>query len=184
MEGKKKNRLKDIQAVIMDVDGVLTNGMIIMGDGNIELKCFHVRDGMAITIAKECGLKIGFITSRSSEIVRRRSDELKIDYLFMGVRDKVTKLKEISVVEKIPLERICYIGDDIIDIPVLRKVGFSATVFDAPDEVKSHVDYISKNKGGAEAVRDIIQHILMAQGRWSKSIELMIEKWEKGCKEI
>lgn len=180
MPERKKPRLEDIEAIFMDVDGVLTNGMIVLGSGDMEIKCFHVRDGMAITIAKECGMKIGFITSRSSEIVKKRGEELRVDYIFQGVRDKAAKIKEISASEKIPLHRMGYIGDDINDIVVLKKVGFSATVSDAPEEVKSSVDYISKNKGGNEAVRDIVQHILTAQNKWSETISMMIEKWDKG----
>lgn len=183
MSIRKKARLEDIEAVLMDVDGVLTNGMIILGQGNTELKCFHVRDGMAITVARECGLKIGFVTSRTSEIVKRRGEELGVDYVFQGVQDKVSKIKEISDSENIPLDRLCFIGDDINDIVVLRRVGFSATVSDAPDEVKSSADYVSANKGGAEAVRDIIRHILTAQSKWSETINRMIEKWDKGFQE-
>lgn len=173
------SNLKDISAIIMDVDGILTDGKIILGSGNIELKSFHVRDGMAINIARNCGMKIGFITSRTSEVVKNRSEELKIDYLFQGVRNKLSKLLEISSSENIPLENICYIGDDIPDIPALRRVGFAATVSDAPDEVKSSVSYVSKNKGGMEAVRDIIQYILISQGKWKETISSMIEEWEK-----
>lgn len=172
--------MRNIQAIIMDVDGVLTDGMVILGSGKTELKAFNIRDGMAITIARRCGMKIGFITSRTSEAVQRRAIELKIDYLFQGVRDKSTKIQEISLAEKIPLEGICFIGDDIIDIPVLKKVGYSATVSDAPDEVKSCVSYISKSAGGREAVRDIIRHVLTHQGKWKETIDSMVTDWERG----
>ena len=169
-----------VQAIIMDVDGVLTDGSIIMGNGDQEFKSFHVRDGMAITVARKCGIKTGFITSRKSEIVRRRAEELNIDYLFQGVRDKMSKLKEISTREGIPLENVCYIGDDFLDIPILRQVGFAATVQDAPDEVKACVSYVSPNCGGREAVRDIIRHVLISQGKWETTVVAMISDWEKG----
>ena len=181
MLSSQRNDLNNIRAIIMDVDGVLTDGMVILGSGNAELKSFHIRDGMAMTIARRCGLKIGFITSRTSDVVQRRGEELQIDYLFQGVRDKLSKLMEISLSENIPLESICYIGDDIIDIPILRRVGFSATVFDAPDEVKSCVSYVSKNRGGREAIRDIIQYIVGHQGKWKKATASMIEEWEQGA---
>ena len=176
----QENNLRNIQAIIMDVDGVLTDGMVILGSGKTELKAFNIRDGMAITIARRCGMKIGFITSRTSEAVQRRADELKIDYLFQEVRDKYAKIQEISLAGNIPLESICFIGDDIIDIPVLKKVGYSATVADAPDEVKSCVSYVSKSKGGREAVRDIIRHILAHQDKWEKTIDAMVSDWERG----
>lgn len=177
---KNKNySLNDIRAIIMDVDGILTDGKIILGSGNTEFKAFHVRDGMAINIARKCGMKIGFITSRTSEVVQKRSEELKIHYLFQGVKNKLSKLIEISSSENIPLEEICYIGDDIGDIPILKRVGFAATTCDAPEEVKSFVNYVSKNKGGMEAVRDIIQYILIAQNKWTETIESMIGEWER-----
>lgn len=183
MSGSQRDDLNDIRAIIMDVDGVLTDGTVILGSGKTELKSFNIRDGMAITIARRCGMKIGFITSRVSEAVQRRGEELQIDYLLQGVRDKLSKLMEISLSENIPLESICYIGDDITDIPILRRVGFSATVVDAPDEVKSCVSYVSRNKGGREAVRDIIRHILICQGKWQETIDAMIKDWEKGAVE-
>lgn len=176
MSSNQKRDLSIVQAIIMDVDGVLTDGKIILGEGNVELKSFHARDGMAINIARKCGMKVGFITSRASEAVKRRGEELKIDYLFQGVKDKLSKLVEISRSEKIPLENICYIGDDINDIPILRRVGFSATVSDAPDEVKSCAAYVSRNHGGNEAVRDIIQYILSKQGKWRKTINGLASK--------
>lgn len=177
----QENNLRNVQAIIMDVDGVLTDGMVVLGSGKAELKSFNIRDGMAITIARRAGMKIGFITSRTSEAVERRGKELQIDYLCQGVRDKLAKLIEISQSENIPLESICYIGDDIIDIPILRRVGFSATVLDAPDEVKSCVAYVSKNEGGKEAVRDIIRHILTHQNKWQETIDSMITDWETGA---
>ena len=177
----QENNLRNVQAVIMDVDGVLTDGMVVLGSGKAELKSFNIRDGMAITIARRGGMKIGFITSRTSEAVERRGKELQIDYLLQGVRNKLSKVMEISLSENIPLESICYIGDDIIDIPILRRVGFSATVLDAPDEVKSCVAYVSKNEGGREAVRDIIRHILTHQNKWQETIDLMVTDWETGA---
>jgi 3-deoxy-D-manno-octulosonate 8-phosphate phosphatase (KDO 8-P phosphatase) len=173
----KKNPLNDIRLIIMDVDGVLTDGRITLGN-NIELKSFHVRDGMAIAIARKCNVKIGFITNRTSVAVTKRSEELQIDYVFQGVKNKLSKMKEICIRENISMSEICYIGDDIIDIPILRRVGFSATVSDAPDEVKSCVHYVSDKKGGKEAVRDIIQFILTSQGKWETTIETMITELE------
>jgi len=173
----EKSNLAGIRAIFMDVDGILTDGKIILGN-SIELKSFHVRDGMAIAIARRCNIKIGFITNRSSDAVKRRADELKIDFLSQGTHNKLSCLKEISSTEKISMNEICYIGDDIIDIPVLKNVGFSATVADAPDEIKRCVHYISKKNGGCEAVRDIIQHVLSAQGKWDRTINDMISEIE------
>lgn len=175
MADGKKCKMKNIRAIILDVDGVLTDGKIILGGGNAELKSFHVQDGMAITIARNCGIKIGFVTNRTSEATEKRAKELKINYLFQGVKDKLSKLREISRSENIPLKNICYVGDDITDIPALQRVGFSATVFDAPKEIKSRVSYVSKNRGGNGAVRDIIETILTCQGKWEKAINSAIK---------
>ena len=179
MYNQQRNNLANIRAIIMDVDGVLTDGTIYLGSGNTELKAFHVRDGMAINLARRCGMKIGFMSSRASEVVQVRGEELQIDFLFQGVKNKLSKLLEISASENIPLPNICYVGDDIVDIPVLKTVGFPATVCDAPEEVKSCASFVSKNKGGREAVRDIIQHILTHQGKWKETIDSMIRDWEQ-----
>ena len=179
MYNQQRNNLANIRAIIMDVDGVLTDGTIYLGSGNTELKAFHVRDGMAINLARRCGMKIGFMSSRASEVVQVRGEELQIDFLFQGVKNKLSKLLEISASENIPLLNICYVGDDIVDIPVLKTVGFPATVCDAPEEVKSCASFVSKNKGGREAVRDIIQHILTHQGKWKETIDSMIRDWEQ-----
>ena len=168
---KKEDNLKKIQAIMMDVDGVLTDAKIILGSNNIELKAFNVRDGLAITIASKCGLKIGFITGRTSDVVGVRGEDLKVDYIYQGVTDKLSKLKEIASDEEIPLENICYIGDDLVDIKLLNAVGFSATVADAPEEVRSCVSFISSKKGGDGAVREIIEYILKAQGKWQQSVD-------------
>lgn len=161
----KKDNLERIQAIMMDVDGVLTDAKIILGS-NIELKVFNVRDGLAIAVAKKCGLKTGFITSRVSDAVERRGKELDVDYIYQGVKDKLSKLNEIISKEGISLENVCYVGDDLVDIEVLNAVGFSATVADAPEEVKSCASFVSSKKGGEGAVREIIEHILKAQSKW------------------
>ncbi|SDF58173.1 3-deoxy-D-manno-octulosonate 8-phosphate phosphatase (KDO 8-P phosphatase) [Methanolobus vulcani] len=167
-----------ISAILMDVDGVLTNGTVILGNNNAEFKEFNVRDGMAISIARRCGIKIGFITSRQSEAVELRGKELNIDYLFQDAKSKLAVVEQISSSESIPLNKMCYIGDDVVDVPVLKKVGFPATVKDAPEEIKSYVSYVSAFNGGEGAVRDIIKYILSEGNRWQSTIELVIKELE------
>ena len=157
----------------MDVDGVLTDGRIILGK-NEELKFFNVHDGMGITLAKKSGMKIGIITSRTSKAVERRAEELEMDYIIQGNKNKLESLNKILKVENIDYQNVCYIGDDITDIPLLRKVGFSATVDDAPEYVKSEASYISDKPGGRGAVRDIIEYILKRKGCLNSTIEDMI----------
>lgn len=160
----------------MDVDGVLTDGRIILGKKD-ELKFFNVHDGMGITIAKRSGLKVGIITSRISDAVERRAEELNMDYIIQSSKNKLRSLNEIMKIENIDYKNVCYIGDDIIDIPVFRKVGFSATVNDAPDNIKSAVSYVSSKSGGRGAVRDIIEYVLKCKGILNFTIDAMICEW-------
>ena len=170
------DKLQQIKLIIMDVDGVLTDGRIVLGKEE-ELKFFDVRDGMGITIAKRSGLKVGIITGRTSEAVERRAKELKMDYIIQGSKNKLKSLDEIIKIENIYYQNVCYIGDDIIDIPLFRKVGFSATVNDAPEYVKSEVFYVSNKLGGRGAVRDIIEYILKGKEILNSLIEDMINDW-------
>ena len=162
----------------MDVDGVLTDGRIVLGNDD-ELKFFDVRDGMGITLAKRSGMKVGIITSRTSEAVEKRAKELNMDYIFQGNEIKLKSLDEIIESENMDYQNICYIGDDIVDIPLFRKVGFSATVNDAPEYVKSEVSYVSNKLGGRGAVRDIIEYILKCNGTLNAIIEEMVNDWSE-----
>lgn len=165
-----KENLQEIKLIIMDVDGVLTDGRIILGKDE-ELKFFDVHDGIGIAIAKRSGLKVGIITSRKSKAVEKRAKELKIDYTIQGSKNKLKSLDEILKIENLSYQNVCYIGDDINDILLFRKVNFSATVNDAPDYVKSKVSYVSNKLGGRGAVRDIIEYILKCKGTLNSTIE-------------
>jgi len=158
----------------MDVDGVLTDGRIILGKKE-ELKFFDVHDGMGITIAKRSGMKVGIITGRTSEAVEKRAKELKMDYIIQGSKNKLKSLDEILKIENIDYQNVCYIGDDILDIPLFRKVAFSATVNNAPDYIKSEASYISDKLGGRGAVRDIIEYILKCKGILDYTLKSIIE---------
>ena len=171
------NNLQHIKFIITDVDGVLTDGRIILGKEE-ELKFFDVRDGMGISIAKKCGLKVGIITGRTSKSVEKRAKELKIDYVIQGSKNKLKDVNKIMKAENLDYKNICYIGDDIIDIPLFRKVGFSATVNDSPDYIKSEVNYVSNKNGGRGAVRDIIEYILKSKELLNSAIENMISDWK------
>lgn len=160
----------------MDVDGVLTDGRIILGKGE-ELKSFDVHDGMGLSIAKKAGLRLGIITGRSSEAVERRAKELDIDVLLQGSKNKLRSLQEIMKKEYLNYQQICYIGDDIIDLPLFKIVGFSATVADAPDSIKSQVSYIATKPGGRGAVREIIEYILTSKGILQSTIDALLLDW-------
>ncbi|MEW6619471.1 MAG: HAD-IIIA family hydrolase [bacterium] len=171
-----EEKTKDIKLILMDVDGVLTDGRIILGE-NEELKFFDIKDGMGITLAKKAGLKVGVITGRTSKAVEKRGKELKMDYVIQEKINKLEAVEEILKKEKLDYKNIAYIGDDIIDISLFRKVGFSATVNDAPEYIKSEVSYVANKNGGRGAVREIIEYILKNQGVLQLTIDKSIKAW-------
>ncbi len=166
--------IKDIKMIVMDVDGVLTDGRIIVSSDD-ELKFFDVRDGLGILMARKVGIKTGIITGLKSKVVERRAKNLKIDYLVQDCTKKEKALTDMAKKAGMSMKNVCYIGDDIYDIPALRIAGFSATVADAPDYIKKETAYIASKPGGRGAVREIIEHILKARGLMEKAIEGMID---------
>jgi len=152
-------KLKKIKAIFLDVDGVLTDGTIIYGSDGVEMKIFDSQDGFAIN----SGIRVGIITGRHSELVKRRAAELGVVDLYQGSIDKITPFEEIKKIYSLDSSEIAYVGDDILDLPLLRKVGLSAAPANAVREVRTKVDYVSKARGGQGAVREIIDVILKAQ---------------------
>ena len=156
-------KLKKIKAIFLDVDGVLTNGTIIYGTDGTEIKVFDSKDGFGITNAIKSGIRVGIITGRESDLVKRRAVELGIVDLYQGSIDKITPFEEVKKKYLLESSELAYVGDDILDLPLLRKVGFSAAPANAVREVRTKVDYVSKLHGGQGAVREIIDLILKAQ---------------------
>jgi 3-deoxy-D-manno-octulosonate 8-phosphate phosphatase (KDO 8-P phosphatase) len=156
-------KLRKVKALFLDVDGVLTDGTIIYGSDGVEMKIFDSKDGFGITNAIANGIRVGIITGRQSELVKRRAAELGIVDLYQGSIDKVTPFEEIKKIYLLDSSEIAYVGDDILDLQILRKVGFSAAPANAVREVRTKVDYVSKARGGQGAVREIIDLILKAQ---------------------
>ncbi|RBW68905.1 KdsC family phosphatase [Bacillus taeanensis] len=155
--------MKAIKLVVLDVDGVLTDGKLYIGSDREEYKAFHTQDGMGISLARYTGVKIAIITGRNSPSVEKRANELKIDYVYQGIHDKLTVLEELKAELHIDSDEICYIGDDINDLPILQNVGFPAAPNNAVPFVKEHVKYIAKLNGGEGAVREILDHLLALQ---------------------
>jgi 3-deoxy-D-manno-octulosonate 8-phosphate phosphatase (KDO 8-P phosphatase) len=156
----KKSQIK---LIALDVDGVLTDGKLLIGSNGVEYKNFHVKDGMGISLARFHGIKVAIITGRESESVQIRSKELNIDYLYQGITNKKEVLYEIVESLGINLNNVFYMGDDINDIPVIELVGFSAAPKDAIDIVKRSVDFVSNFNGGNGAVREVIELVLSFQ---------------------
>jgi YrbI family 3-deoxy-D-manno-octulosonate 8-phosphate phosphatase len=161
-----EERAKKIKLLIMDVDGVLTDGRIIYGPDGSEFKSFHVRDGHAMKLAKRAGLKMAIITGRDSEIVTRRGEELEVDFIYQKVFNKLEVYEKILKENNLKDEEVAFIGDDIVDLSVMRRVGLSIAVEDAAEELRQESLLITKNPGGRGAVREVIEYILKARGLW------------------
>ena len=157
-------RAAKLRIILLDVDGVLTDGGIILFGEDGEAKRFDVKDGMGITLAKLAGIEVGIVTSRYSEVVRRRASELGIEHVYQGARQKSETLD--IVLENLGLDpsQVAFIGDDIQDIPIMRRVGFPVAVQDAMPEVKKHSVYVTEAQGGHGAVREAIEWMLQLRG--------------------
>jgi 2-dehydro-3-deoxyphosphooctonate aldolase (KDO 8-P synthase) len=168
-------KLKKIRLIIFDVDGVLTDGRITFGSGQIEIKSFNVRDGHGIKIAKRCGLDIAFVTGRSSEVVIRRAQDLGIEKVYQGMWDKRPALAELMQELNLASDQVAVVGDDIVDIPLMRRVGVSFTVPEAPENVRREAQVITRNNGGCGAAREIVEMILKAQDKWDLAMQRYYE---------
>jgi 3-deoxy-D-manno-octulosonate 8-phosphate phosphatase (KDO 8-P phosphatase) len=161
-----QQKAERIKLLLLDVDGVLTNGQIIYDGAGNELKMFNVRDGHGLKLIQRAGIKVGIITGRKSDVVVRRAAELGIEILYQGAINKLEPYLEILQSTGLLDEQVAYVGDDLIDLPVLSRVGFSATVADADSMVRTRVDYVATHSGGYGAVREICDLLLKAGGHW------------------
>ena len=166
MKKLDQERLKLIKLLILDVDGVLTDGKIIYNDRGEEIKAFDVKDGHGIKLLMRSGMEIALITGRESEVVLHRARDLGIEQVYQKVTNKIEVYEKILNDKKLEDENVGFVGDDLVDIPVLKRVGFSAAVLDAVSEVKEIADYIASKKGGGGAVREICELLLKAQNKW------------------
>ena len=164
------DRCRAIRLILSDVDGVLTDGGIIYDNQGIEAKRFHVRDGMGIRLWQKAGYRFGLITHRSSHIVKTRVAELGIEILRQGIDDKLTAMRGILQEFKLSAEQVCYLGDDLPDMPVVRAAGLGVAVADACTELRQEAQYVTTATGGSGAVRETIELILKAQSRWDDLI--------------
>jgi 3-deoxy-D-manno-octulosonate 8-phosphate phosphatase (KDO 8-P phosphatase) len=167
-------RIARIRMFVFDVDGVLTDGGIYLGDAG-EMKRFDVRDGMGISLARRAGLHVVFLTARKSEAVRRRAEELKVEEVHQGVRDKLESLKQIALKLNISPDEVLYMGDDINDLPVLRHVGFAAAPADAARDVQEYTHHVTLARAGFGAAREVIEIVLRNQGKWDALLAEYLE---------
>lgn len=202
-----KSRAKKIKLLLFDVDGVLTDGKLFFfpapagarqtireqsakhgGQGGfgldsesfVEAKGFHAHDGAGISMARLGGLKTGLITKRISETVALRARDLRLDHVHQGINDKLGVFQEILRQEQITAEEACFVGDDVIDLPVMWSCGLAVAVANARDEVKRDAHYVTKHGGGDGALRDAIEYILKAQGKWKQAVKTYIGERSPG----
>ncbi|HTZ39660.1 MAG TPA: HAD-IIIA family hydrolase [Syntrophales bacterium] len=172
LEGKHRagliEKMRKVKVLILDVDGVLTDGRIIISDDGQETKCFDVRDGHGLKMIQRAGIEVVFLTGRKSQVVAHRARELGVDRVYQGALDKLAVFQEILAQGGLVPEQTAYMGDDIVDLPVLRRAGFSVTVRDSHVEVLQTVDLVTQNPGGRGAVREVCELILKAQGKWEE----------------
>ena len=158
-------RAARVRLVAFDVDGVMTNGQLLLGPAGEELKIFHVRDGHGLVMLRESGLEVAVITGRRSQVVAERMAELGIEHVYQGQRNKVAALADLLARLGVDEADTCYMGDDLPDLPVLRRVGLPATVADGHPQCQAVAAWRASLPGGAGAVRELCEFILAAQGK-------------------
>ncbi len=169
MDDSFKNKAAKVRMLLFDVDGVLTDGTFVPGEP--ESKRFHSRDGIGLVMARKAGWKLGLISGRRSPVVEARASELEMHFVRLGVKDKLPCLDEVLAQESLACDEVAYMGDDLPDLPVLVRVGLSATVADAPIEVRSRVDYVTLARGGHGAVREFVERVLLATGQLDELVQ-------------
>lgn len=168
LSGKIKRRAEKIDVLVLDVDGVLTDGRIIMDDRGREFKHFNVRDGHGIKMLLRTGIDVVFLTGRTSRVVAHRAQDLGVKDVYQGARDKVLVFESMILKRNVQAERVAYMGDDVVDIPLFRRVGLSIAVADACEEAREAAHHVTEQGGGRGAVREACEMLLRAQGKWKE----------------
>lgn len=169
-------RARRVKLIVLDVDGVMTDGRIVVSDNGSQIKNFDVRDGLGIVLARKAGLKTAILTAEASRAVSLRARKLKVDWVKQLARDKAEAFSQCLKFFRLTASQAAYIGDDLVDLPVLTKAGLSATVPEASPEVRRRSHYVTSQGGGCGAVREFIELILKAKGRWAGLVEGYLER--------
>lgn len=164
-------KASQIKLVIFDVDGVLTDGSLFLGDDGQEYKAFHSKDGHGMVMLQQSGVMIGIITGRTSEVVRKRMESLGIKHVFQGQKDKLPAYEQLKRELSLSDEQVAYVGDDVVDLPVMIKVGLSIAVQDAHALTKEHAHWITPANGGRGAAREVCEMLMHSQGRLNSALE-------------
>jgi 3-deoxy-D-manno-octulosonate 8-phosphate phosphatase (KDO 8-P phosphatase) len=162
------DKAKDIKLVILDVDGVMTDGRIIIDDTGVETRNFDIKDGMGVVVRVMSGVEVAIITSKKSGAVRHRAEELKIKRFYEGIRKKTEPYEEMLKELNITDAEVAYVGDDLVDLSMMKRVGLPIAVGDAVEDVKRCAAYVTRARGGHGAVREVAELILKSQDKWEK----------------
>lgn len=166
-----RDKAAQVKLIIFDVDGVLTDGRLFVTETGEEIKTFHSRDGHGMKMLQSTGVEIGIITGRTSQIVAHRCNELGIQHVYQGQRDKRPAFLKLIEALSLRPEQVAYMGDDVVDLPVMKQVGFAIATQDAHDFVKKHADWHTLKNGGHGAAREACEFIMDAQGNLSTLLE-------------
>ena len=170
-----RTRARRVKLLILDVDGVLTDGRMTLTERGDELKSFHTHDGMGVNLARRAGIKIALVTGEKSEIGRMRGIKLGVEEIVLGARRKADTLEEIRAKLGVAAAEVAFMGDDLLDIPALERAGLAVAPANAVPEVRAVVDVVTRAAGGAGAVRECVELILRAQGVWERTVRAFVQ---------
>lgn len=172
MEAYLVEKAKKIKLLLLDVDGVLTDGRIVYDSRGQDLKFFDVHDGLGVYLLKKAGIKTILITAKGSRAIRPRAKDMQVEEVFEDISPKTSVLDRILKKYNLKLDEVCFVGDDLVDLCLMKKVGFPIAVFNASPEIKKVASYITLKEGGRGAVREVAELILKSQGRWEELVGL------------
>lgn len=164
------DKAKAVSLMIFDVDGVMTDGSLYYTDTGEEIKAFNSLDGHGLKMLRASGVKLAIITGRTSRLVEKRAKDLGVDFLYQGSGDKQASFEQLLIAAGVSKEVCGYMGDDVIDIPVMRRVAFAVAVPDSPELVRKHADYVTGSQGGHGAVREVCEYLMQAQGTFDAAM--------------
>lgn len=171
MEVSLSEKAKKVKLLLLDVDGVLTDGRIIYDSKGRDFKLFDVHDGLGVYLLKKAGIHTVLITARGSKAIRPRARDMRVSAIFENISPKSAALDKILSKFKVTLEEICFVGDDLVDLCLMKKVGLAVAVFNACPEIKALAHYITLRQGGRGAVREVAEIILKSQDKWQATVE-------------
>ena len=163
-------KLRKVRLFLCDVDGVLTNGTVLMGEGK-EFKAFNIQDGLGLLLLMRAGIKVGLVSNRPSGVTQQRAEELGVTYLIQSKQSKVEAVESILAKESASWDEVCFVGDDVVDLGALKRAGVAVAVANAIDEAKKLADYVTEARGGDGAVRETVRLLLCAQGKWQDIVK-------------